>query len=207
MSRNLSLYLFEMQESQRAWAKANFGEQTPNQMMLGILGELGELAESYEEHNKQDGIDAIGDVGVYLMNYCNLKGWSLEPLVTAMTPSNRNAEHYPWNIIPFVRWLPHHQLKGEQNIRGGTEFHDARMKGVLSNMLWQLNEMAKSLGTTFVDCLAVTWSKVSKRDWVLHPDDADKVVDVDPLAAEDARVIAALDAAIAASEKEDNKDV
>lgn len=46
MSRDIGLYLFEMQESQRAWAKANFGEQTPSQMMMGVLGELGELAES-----------------------------------------------------------------------------------------------------------------------------------------------------------------
>lgn len=111
------------------------------------------------------------------MNYCNLKGWMMESLVTAMTPANRNAEHYPWRIISFVRWLPHHQLKGEQNIRGGAAFHDARMKDVLANMLWQLNEMAKSLDSTFLECLAITWSKVSKRDWVLHPDDADKVVE------------------------------
>jgi len=178
---NISLYLFEMQESQRAWAKSNFGEQTPIQMMMGLLGELGEFHEHWEIHRidacKDSLVDDIGDVGVYLMNYCNLKGWSIGKLLEVMKPANAFAEDYPWDIMPFVKWLPHHQLKGDQNIRGGTVFHDARMQDVLSNMLWQLNEVAKDLGTTFFDCLCKTWSKVSKRDWVLHPDNADEVVE------------------------------
>lgn len=177
MKVDIGLYLFEMQESQRAWAKANFGEQTPIQMMMGILGELGEFAEAFEANNNTEMVDAIGDVGVYLMNYCNLKGWSIESIMKLMTPVNRDAEHYPWKVMWFVRWLPHHQLKGDQNIRGGTAYHDDRMQRALGNMLWQLNAIATSMGTTFLDCLCKTWSKVSKRDWVLHPDDADKVVE------------------------------
>jgi NTP pyrophosphatase (non-canonical NTP hydrolase) len=178
MTRDMSLYLFEMQESQRKWAVENFGVQLPIQMMMGLIGELGEFAEHYEERNDAKIVDDIGDVGVYLMNYCNLKGWRVyEDLLVNMSPANRNAEHYPYNILPFVKSLPHHQLKGDQNIRGGTEYHDDCMKRVLSNMLWQLNQVAAQTNRTFVDCLAITWSKVSKRDWVLHPDDADAVVE------------------------------
>lgn len=178
---NISLYLFEMQESQRAWAKANFGEQTPIQMMVGLIGELGEFHEHHEDNYQNPCVDKIiddiGDVGVYLLNYCSLKGWSIGKLFEGMKPANQRAVTVPWDIMPFIRWLPHHQLKGDQNIRGGTAFHDARMQDVLSNMLWQLNEVSKRFDTTFFDCLCKTWSKVSKRDWVLHPDNADEVVE------------------------------
>jgi NTP pyrophosphatase (non-canonical NTP hydrolase) len=172
--RDLSLYLFEMQESQRKWAFENFGAQLPIQMMVGLLGELGEFAEHYELRDDSKIVDDIGDVGVYLMNYCNLKGWRLyEDLLRYMEPADERARYYPYNILPFVKSLPHHQLKGDQNIRGGTVYHDECMKKVLANLLWQLDQVAMQTKHTFVDCLAITWSKVSKRDWVLHPDDAD----------------------------------
>ena len=181
-NNELRSHLFEMQEAQRAWAKENFGVQTPIQMLMGILGELGEfgeLAANYVMSDTDALIDAIGDVGIYLMNYCNLKGWLLSVLMEHMAPPPKQGD--PWDIMYYVRWLPHHQLKGDQNIRGGTGYHDARMQVVLSSMLWQLNEVAKLLGargdpatgaTTFFECLCKTWSKVSKRDWVLHPNDA-----------------------------------
>lgn len=207
--RDLKMLLFEMQEAQRKWATENFPGQTPGQMMMGLLGELGEFAEAYEERDDVKIIDAIGDVGVYLMNYCHLKCWQIYDLVAAMTPKNRGAEHYPYNILPYVKLLPHHQLKGEQNIRGGTAVHDDHMRHALSNLLWGLNEVAKQTNHTFVDCLVITWSKVSKRDWVLHPDDADVKAEASlaeqAMAVEDARILRDLHVEVV--ESEESKDV
>jgi NTP pyrophosphatase (non-canonical NTP hydrolase) len=176
-TKNLISYLNAMQESQLVWAKENFGVQTPIQMMMGILGELGELSDHYVNREDSALIDDIGDVGVYLMNYCNLKGWLISDLFMRATPLSYMSRNFPFNILPFVKLLPHHQLKGDQNIRGGTAFHDEKLQEILASLIWQLDHVAGMRGGSFVYYLGVTWSKVSKRDWVLNPNNADEVAE------------------------------
>lgn len=164
MDKPIEQQLVAMQEDQRRWATDNFGTQTPIQMMMGILGELGEFLEHLEENDNNAVEDDIGDVGVYLMNYCNLKGWSVVNLLEDMKPQHRYSRISPYNVVTFVRWLPHHQLKGDQNIRGGTAFHEAKVQEFFSYLLWQLNEVARELlDSTFFDCLCKACARPGRR--------------------------------------------
>lgn len=93
------------------WSKRNFGEDDPaGRKLLGVIEELGELTEVSDEPDhilelvrslgrlshaqlKQDqnirlsedhekkGKDAIGDMLIYLLNYCGKKGWSLNDIL------------------------------------------------------------------------------------------------------------------------------
>lgn len=69
------------------WAKKNFGTQEPWEPLLGAGEELGELYHSYlkmyqgirgSKENHIAGMkDAVGDVMIYLANFCGLMGWDL----------------------------------------------------------------------------------------------------------------------------------
>lgn len=161
-----------IQKEQKEWAFQNFGKQAPGQMVLGMIEELGELAEGVEERDLAKIEDAIGDVGIYMSNYCNIKELSLSQLwyrrhrgISTMLPS-------------LMRRMAHHQLKGEQNIRGGTELHEAAMSDLLCEVIDMLHVMsAFYCRVSFTDVLKKTWIRVSKRDWVENPNDADVVAE------------------------------
>jgi len=85
--------LDEIQEKQFVWAKNNFGIQNPNDMIFGMMEELGELSHAtlknkqkirgYENEKKyiEERDDAIGDLVIYLMNYCSLNQIDLSKVI------------------------------------------------------------------------------------------------------------------------------
>lgn len=74
-----------------AWATKNFGEQQPYQMLLGVMEELGELCHAQlkgeqrirgtPEALEAKAKDAVGDVLIYLMQYCSTRGWDIGPIL------------------------------------------------------------------------------------------------------------------------------
>lgn len=73
--------LKDLQEEMLEWQKHNFPNSAPYIPLLGALEELGELAHAHikseqgirgtkEEHHAAK-VDAIGDVIIYLVDYCN----------------------------------------------------------------------------------------------------------------------------------------
>jgi len=179
MDKTFEEQLATIQREQRAWALRNFGKQTTTQMALGLIEELGEVAEAWMLDDMLKLLDAIGDVGIYMLNYCNLMGWELPKLFELRQPRDKNAERMPHFVTPLMRAIAHHQLKGDQNIRGGTEHHNRMMEGVLRNVLFQLDALAPRAkqGGTFLIILDLTWQKVGKRDWVKNPYNADVVAE------------------------------
>lgn len=82
------LTLRGLQYEQGLWALKNFGEQQPHQPLLGLQEELGELCHAHlkqeqgirgnaVEHREKK-VDAIGDIVIYLANYCTLEGIDFE---------------------------------------------------------------------------------------------------------------------------------
>lgn len=179
MDRTFAEQLATIQQEQRAWALRNFGQQTTTQMALGLIEELGEVAEAWMLDDMPKLFDAIGDVAIYMSNYCNISGWELARLYELRQPRDKNAEKMPHFVTPLMRAIAHHQLKGDQNIRGGTEHHARMMEGVLRNVLFQLEALAPRAmkGGTFLAILDLTWQKVGKRDWVKNPNNADVVAE------------------------------
>lgn len=79
--------LIDLQEQVKVWADRNFGERKPYQPLLGVSEEVGELCHAHlkaeqgirgtaEEH-RAAAMDAIGDIVIYLADYCNVNGYGL----------------------------------------------------------------------------------------------------------------------------------
>lgn len=70
------------------WANRNFKDRLPHQPLLGIIEEVGELAHAHlkteqgirgtVEQHKLNKVDAVGDIFIYLADYCTLNNISLE---------------------------------------------------------------------------------------------------------------------------------
>ncbi len=87
----------QMQDEIFEWAQRNFhkdGDDKPRpnyHPLLGALEELGELAHAHlkleqgirgsEKNHRDEAMDAIGDIVIFLMDYCNLNGYNFEPIV------------------------------------------------------------------------------------------------------------------------------
>lgn len=98
-----------LQERAHAWQVKNFGEQPASRMLMGVVEEVGELAHaqlkmeqgirgSAAEH-EATGKDAVGDILVYLANYCSMKGWSMQEAIeeTWAAVSKRDWKLFPKN--------------------------------------------------------------------------------------------------------------
>lgn len=84
--------LTKFQEEVKKWTNRNFGPSYGSgyRPLLGAIEELGELAHAHLKteqnirinedhiHNKKD---AIGDIIIYLTDYCNGQGFSLEEIL------------------------------------------------------------------------------------------------------------------------------
>lgn len=82
--------LRQLQDEQRPWVKHNFGDRPSWMPLLGIMEELGELAHAHlkmaqgirtSEDHLAKAKDAVGDIVVFLADYCSAMGFDLETLV------------------------------------------------------------------------------------------------------------------------------
>jgi NTP pyrophosphatase (non-canonical NTP hydrolase) len=84
---------FDLQLQVAEWSRRNFGPGTPMgySALLGVVEEVGELSHSHlkqlqgirgtaTEHEKA-GQDAVGDILIYLADYCTQRGWDLQGII------------------------------------------------------------------------------------------------------------------------------
>lgn len=181
----------QIQTEQIEWSARNFGEQPSHRPMLGIIEELCELEEALlldedtEESNKEV-LDAVGDVTIYMLDYCGKRGWNLQEFWDTREPSadmecfvfGGHGDGFP-GVTPFIKHLAHSQLKGEQKIRGGLKAHDEVLQSVFCEILWFLENISTAyLRKDFIDIVKAVWAKVSQRDWTKNPNDAHEVAEV-----------------------------
>lgn len=80
-----------IQLEQREWATKNFGDKPSWHPLLGAVEELGELAHAFlkreqgirgtTESHTEDIRDAIGDITIYLLDFCNREGLDLQSII------------------------------------------------------------------------------------------------------------------------------
>jgi NTP pyrophosphatase (non-canonical NTP hydrolase) len=99
----------QIQKEQEAWSNYNFGKSDPTHSLLGISEEVGELAHAHlkklqgirltPEQYEVKAKDAIGDIVIYLMDYCTLNGWDFTQVVqdTWANVKTRNWKKFPKN--------------------------------------------------------------------------------------------------------------
>lgn len=82
--------LTEIQAEMKPWVLHNFGDRPAWQPLLGAVEEVGELSHAFlkksqgirvnEDHDEAMK-DAVADTVIYLMDFCNVQGYSLHQLV------------------------------------------------------------------------------------------------------------------------------
>ena len=85
--------LKQIQSAVGAWAVKNFGNQASYLPLLGVVEELGELCHAHvkleqgirtNEDHWEGKIDAVGDVVIYLLDYCSKTGIDLEETIASV---------------------------------------------------------------------------------------------------------------------------
>jgi len=82
----------KIQKEIKEWANKNFGEDRPNYWpLLGIGEELGELHHAFlkkeqkirkgEELYQDAAKDALGDMLIYMMDFCAIEGFDFEDIL------------------------------------------------------------------------------------------------------------------------------
>lgn len=82
----------QLQSEVAPWVAHNFGSQPAWKPLLGVQEEVGELAHAYlklaqgirtnEDHDAK-AKDAVGDIIIFLCDFCTQSGYDLEALVTS----------------------------------------------------------------------------------------------------------------------------
>lgn len=110
------------QDEHAKWSQSNFGATPSHQPLLGVVEEAGEFAEalgvfisasrlSHSHLKREQGIrgtdeehvaaikDSIGDIIIFLTDYCNKNGFCLEDIVaeTWQQVSQRNWKENPYH--------------------------------------------------------------------------------------------------------------
>ncbi len=194
--------LIAIQEEQIAWSQRNFGMQSYRQPLLGMIEEICELEAAWRTRDTQmvsilnhptsvaavdpkptdEVLDAIGDIAIYMLDYCGKRGWQLKTFWDARQFRNDEGREFWWNLVPHARKLAHHDLKSSQGIRGTQEEHDREIMTTLSAILAHAEFICRYLERDFLTILNDVWSKVRLRDWTknranAHAVAAQQVVD------------------------------
>ena len=182
--------LVAMQKEQIEWSERNFGKQHARYPLLGMIEETLEFDEAWKKLNEAMAhdtvfpeeratldaalLDTIGDIGIYMLDYCGKKGLSLADLWN--TRLYKDGGKW-WDLTPYARAFAHHQLKGEQGIRGTPEAHDADIALNCRYVLDALDKASHYLGKDFPSIVEAVWSKVRQRDWVKNKANAHQVAE------------------------------
>ncbi len=94
-----------IQKEVEQWVNHNFPGRPMHQPMLGLMEELGELAHAVnkreqkvrlnEDHDAAI-VDAVGDICIYLMDFCNAEGIDLDTCINKT-----------WNEVKKRDWKKH----------------------------------------------------------------------------------------------------
>jgi NTP pyrophosphatase (non-canonical NTP hydrolase) len=83
--------LAQLQEEQQVWSQKNFGDQPADNPFIGLVEEVGELGHGYlkmkqgirgdAETHREEMKDAVGDIVIYLSDFCSRTGINLQEAV------------------------------------------------------------------------------------------------------------------------------
>lgn len=88
-----SISIDDIQDKLSKWSLDTFGDNTQNPpiyCILGMIEELGELSHSFlklnqgirtNENHEELMRDAIGDIVMFMMDFCSRMGWSLSEII------------------------------------------------------------------------------------------------------------------------------
>jgi len=167
----------QWQEEVSAWSRHNFGEQTAERPLLGMIEELGELAHPVlkqaqgirvNEHRREQVIDAVGDLVIYSLDFCGRAGydaaeayqtaWDMRDLLHEFKLTDQfQCMFGAAAAIGKIARL-HMRCNADKDNYMITMSH-------LGLLYIHLQKFCGFMMIDFTDCVAQTWSKVKARDW------------------------------------------
>jgi len=135
--------------------------------LMGLAEEVGELATALEECDGKAIDDALGDITIYLCDYCCRSGVTVP--VEGRRRNRPDQDDPMRGVSAALGRLFRAHLKRHQRIRG---FHDVAVfreeeDRALRHLVWHLNAFAdQNTHTNLLTILNTTWNNiVKKRDW------------------------------------------
>ncbi len=134
-----------------------------------------EIDDATFERLVADVVDAIGDIGIYMLDYCGKVGLQLNDLWLSRDFIDGHMRRHWFDLTPLARRLAHHQLKGEQGIRGTPERHNQEIARTCGAILVHLEFICRYMKLDFSTILGDVWAKVRLRDWTKNKTNAHEV--------------------------------
>lgn len=92
----------QLQREHARWAKRNFPDKDPYEPLLGVMEEVGELSHAHlkavqgirgtKEEHAEKAKDAIGDIIVFLADYCTENGYDMQEIVETVWAEVRRRD-------------------------------------------------------------------------------------------------------------------
>lgn len=175
-----------LQDRVRAWSLKNFGNQRAKHgqlqgndlhglaPLLGMCEEYGELELALETKNEEGVVDAIGDIGIYFLDYTGRTNVAINMITAAVTPRwvvAHRVQSPPALIRRGIAFVQRAHLKQAQGIRGFDKvetFTELQCTG-LAMILTGLYALAADFGLDFEEVVGKVAETVLARDWVANP--------------------------------------
>jgi NTP pyrophosphatase (non-canonical NTP hydrolase) len=184
--------LKQLQTENLAWVEKNFhNTRIP---FDGIVEETGELAEAIDVVCSDSPpeildrvADAIADAIIYMSDFCNIQGFSLENIVALSPDMTVDAIDPFMTGMSILGRVAHSKLKLHQGIRGKAEKHRSELQYHLGQLYRFYENMAlhylagievlkdsRGVGIIYTGNQSLllvierVWEQVSKRDWTAN---------------------------------------
>lgn len=199
MSEAEPLTFDRWQERANIWVRRNFPDSGASEQFLGIVEEVGEFAAAACKRltairEKDSAValaaefemeDAIGDICIYLVNYCNFRDIEISHWVRvaglgagaiedfqAFVELDREPSLKGFAAQDIVRWLgtlAHAQLKTRQGIRGSEDEHRKTEINAVVELFVSLAHVCNEIAADLSTIIAKTSDHVFARDWITNP--------------------------------------
>lgn len=149
------------------WSDEQFGTGQPSiERLSGMSEEIGELQEAMWANNEPEIRDAIGDITIFLADYCHRDNTFVNAPVNKVRPREEKIPPSTAQIIKYAGRLHHAHLKGLQDIRQDRDTTGEKAKQeAVKDVLGSLNLLCTYLDYNYGDVVNETLEEVLNREW------------------------------------------
>lgn len=163
----------DLQKTLYEWQNYNFGtNQDTERALMGICEEVGELC--HAQLKLEQGIrgnpeelnaaarDAVGDIGIYMLNYLSGLGLSIPSIDDSSSPDKSEDEYEIRKAVFTV-------VSASALVVNVRACDSIDTISAIRRLIDSLNRVCQLKGWSFSEILMETWAQVGRRDWIAYP--------------------------------------
>lgn len=159
-----------LQDDVGEWSRNQFGDQPTVNPFVGTSEEVGELADriDFTSPPGEEELDAVGDIIVYMADFCARRGLSLGDAYTACQTRAPTHDDFFREWVGARGDLSRSVLKQRQGIRENeSRVGDTAEQHAIERLLTALQQLlVVDRGYTLWECVETAWDgEVSTREW------------------------------------------